>query len=140
MRQLETNVRILRDELLDKQAHIEKVISEKNSIQFQLENELNRSRALELIVQTRNVTDSDLESGKGGIRFRGSMGPRHVAEARSQTELVTRARLALDDIGMMLVSTLRLNPNFRIAFLMYVVLIHLWVVYVLYHFSTHLKV
>ena len=48
-----------------------------------------------------------------------------------------RAVTVLDSIGAQLGTVLRRRPLARLGFLAYVLMLHLWVVFILYHYHNH---
>lgn len=61
------------------------------------------------------------------------MGP----DSDLKTRTVARAVGFLDSLGQYIGFVLRRYPMVRLGAALYILLIHLWVAFVLYHFSTH---
>jgi hypothetical protein len=92
----------------------------------------------------RARSPGDLEFGVKGVRSRyktqDDMADNDDNDKRklyrSKSVLGSAVR-ELDLIGLQVGRMLRTRPNWRLVVILYVTFLHLWVIYVLYHFSQH---
>src|SRR5690348_7508038 len=127
------------DSLLAKTSTVDRLSGERSSLKLQLEQESKRVTSLEQslrLAQVRaaaaaaNSTDgtndsagSDVESGGGAESFK----------SRSD-DLKTRTANALDMIGLRVGVALRRYPMLRIGFAIYIILMHVFLMFIFYHF------
>eukprot|EP00455_Lapot_gusevi_P004550 TRINITY_DN11872_c0_g1_i8.p1 TRINITY_DN11872_c0_g1~~TRINITY_DN11872_c0_g1_i8.p1 ORF type:complete len:416 (+),score=91.81 TRINITY_DN11872_c0_g1_i8:71-1249(+) len=162
--ELEKKLSSMADHLLQKQIHIEKLVSEKAAIKLQLDNERKLSQMLkQQLSQLQEAddaddTDADFTSidihggstpGSGKLRARARAAPPAPApQASSSSSLhplrslrdsppVQQALSFLDSLGAQFGQLLRARPRMRVAFMIYILLIHLWVMFIFSHFMNH---
>jgi hypothetical protein len=146
--------------LLDKQSRLDRLAAERaawavsaddaraaraaadtrvRALQAELADE-DRVRALER--GARLGGDGDLETGVGGggavARKKRAAATAALREKRAVTGRVADKTISLlDKFGINIGVTIRRNPVIRIFFAAYVVLLHIWVVYVFWHLTHH---
>jgi len=86
----------------------------------------------------------DIEQGSVGLKLRSGRGGNNSAllamlddDNDIKTRTVRKAVKALDSFGSYTAQTLRQNSTMRLSFALYFLLLHLWVIFVFYHFMTH---
>ncbi|XP_055851734.1 golgin-84 [Episyrphus balteatus] len=126
----ETRIRALTQTLVEKQNSVETMTAERNALKFQLEKAENQLRLSAFNTSTeRNpltlVNHTDDVKAQFPILMRENPFDNRVARR------VKRAYSTLDSAGIRLGAFLRRYPLMRIAVLMYVGLLHLWVMFVL---------
>uniref|UniRef100_A0A0K8TTL7 Putative golgin-84 n=1 Tax=Tabanus bromius TaxID=304241 RepID=A0A0K8TTL7_TABBR len=127
---LEDRVQFLTQALVQKQASIETVTAERNALKLQLEKTEDQLRHLmaqqrQQRVQIINVNDTD--DAKAQLPFLMRETPFDTNVARK----MKRAYSSLDSAGIRIGVFLRRYPLIRIAVIMYIALLHLWVMFVL---------
>ncbi|XP_067619982.1 golgin-84-like [Eurosta solidaginis] len=133
---LDERIRVLTQTLVDKQQTVEKITTERNALRFQLEkiqdqlqqqyafkNGINSSKQVSRNALLSNTTD-DVKA-QFPLLMRENPFDNRVARR------VKRAYSSLDSVGIRLGVFLRRYPLMRIFVLLYVGLLHLWVVFVL---------
>lgn len=126
----ETRIRSLTQTLVDKQNSVEAITAERNALRFQLEKAENQLRDSAFNNSTeRNhlclANHTDDVKAQFPILMRENPFDNRVARR------VKRAYSTLDSAGIRLGAFLRRYPLMRIVVLMYVGLLHLWVMFVL---------
>jgi hypothetical protein len=144
--ELQNRVKAMADNLLSKTAQLERLAAERASLRVQFENESQRVASLEKQLRQlreRRARDDDSDFGtsedadESGQQRRRGGGGAVVVPGISRLSQVQRAVGFLDSLGSALGAVLRRYPTIRLLFVVYVLLIHLWVVYVLNHFNNH---
>ncbi|KJE92018.1 hypothetical protein CAOG_009625 [Capsaspora owczarzaki ATCC 30864] len=137
---LENRLRTLTENLIRKQTEIETLMSEKNSLHLQLETERNK-RAKEVRLQIDHPPAANsLEEDNTKLRPISSIIPAAM-EARPNANLTRRVRQAatvLDTFSIRLGRFLRIYPMARVFVIFYMLLLHLWVMIVLFTYSPEL--
>jgi len=146
-------------------AQLERLGSEKCTLKLQLEDANQQNKALTAEVErlrTNTGGSSDAEDeelgGRHGLHSTGlrRTGRRNHGDSHGdgalggfvkpggigmsiQSRTVREAVGFLDNLGIYVGQLLRRHPAARLVFAVYVILIHLWVVFVMYHFTHHIQ-
>jgi len=139
IRELEGRLRTMADRLLEKDSQLDQLSSERASLRLQWELESQRAKTLDEqvrgLLERVDPDDEDLEQGKERVRPRsGPLMPLNLDQA---PPTVLRAVTFLDSLSNSFGQLLRRYPIVRLGFAVYVLIIHLWVMFVLYHFTHH---
>ncbi|KAJ0105170.1 hypothetical protein Patl1_19667 [Pistacia atlantica] len=117
----------LTDHLIQKQAQVEALSSEKATILFRMEAV---SRLLEENKSMSSSSSRDLESGAWELS-QSKLGPLFEDKIRSGRRHIGSLVLQLDSIFLAGMVFLRRNPTAKLWSLVYLVCLHFWVVYIL---------
>lgn len=134
---MQKDIEYLTHQVLEKQSSIENLIAERNSLRFKFENEVRRAKALEDRIQKI----LDVEQGdalKGRLRSRGPSRPfKAFPSSNIQSKALSKAFRLLDFLGTEMVEMMKHHPFLRMSLIVYIFVLHLWVLFVFYHFVHH---
>jgi hypothetical protein len=151
--QLEASNRAFADQIMEKQDSLEKAIAARNSYKLQLENSQQRCESLEqqVVELTRaNNAELDIEFGaqsgynfpKEGLRSRagrkmdsGGLNRKQDSSDSSKSKGLMQAVNLIDQLGVETSTLLRRKPVFRKVLVIYIIVLHLWTMFVIYHFG-----
>ncbi|XP_055906696.1 golgin-84 [Eupeodes corollae] len=126
----ETRIRSLTQTLVEKQNSVEAMTAERNALRFQLEKAENQIR-LSAFNHSTERNAMTLANHTDDVKAQFPILMRENPFDNRVARRVKRAYSTLDSAGIRLGAFLRRYPLMRIAVLMYVGLLHLWVMFVL---------
>jgi len=155
---MDKRLRTMADHLLQKTTQIERLSSERSSLKLQLEQETTRSAQLEVNMKaalaransdgTEIDAADDLEIGattatiathavtapkSRRVAHAAPAEPKSIAAPSSVSELKSRTVSLLDTLGARLGTALRRYPTWRLGFVLYIIVLHLWNLFVFTH-------
>ncbi len=152
--QLESSNKVMAQQILEKQEQLEKLTASRNSIQLLFENANQRCISLEQQLQQIN-SSKDVEAGisqydqmnRSGLRARNRRleleedqvdDEKHIPKRSVKISDFQSIVSLVDSVSTDFFSLLRRKPEFRRISFVYLLLLHLWVLFVLFHFGrTH---
>jgi len=142
--ELEMRNRAIAERLIEKQSQIETLNSEKAAIQLDLEKCHLKIRELQLLAQvtphnSRNYVDE--ESGYdndaySSVPMKTDRFFRNLSQRGFIARRVANAMALIDNFSISTGSVLRRIPLLRVLLVVYIILLHLWVAYILSHFDS----
>ncbi len=135
--EFETKIKNMADHLLAKQSEIDRVTAHRNALALQLEQEQRAVKTLEKKVRAmRSSPDAAYyrdraRDGATGVSLAAASAA--AAMGGRAGPAVVKAMSILDSFSAFVSVTLRRNPAARLFFGIYVVIIHVWVLFVLFH-------
>ncbi|KAB0801227.1 hypothetical protein PPYR_05581 [Photinus pyralis] len=127
--EVEERIQSLTQTLMSKQSSLETVMSERNALRLQLqklENEYQRSQSQRTVVRSSHLTDAD--EGKTPVPQFFQLSPFDIGVTRK----VKRAYSTLDAISIRVGVFLRRYPIARLFVFCYIVMLHIWVLFILF--------
>lgn len=126
----ETRIRSLTQTLVEKQNSVEAITAERNALKFQLEKAENQLK-ISAFNSSAERSPLNLANHTDDVKAQFPILMRENPFDNRVARRVKRAYSTLDSAGIRLGAFLRRYPLMRIAVLMYVGLLHLWVMFVL---------
>lgn len=135
LQELEKRLRTMADEVMNKTSIISTLKLQLNTVKTHVASLKKEKR----MIREQCAFDSfDEESKQGALRLRITSRDDRTVPLRKEikSKTVLNAVGCLDSFGTSLSLLLRRRPIIRLIFAFYILLIHLWVAYVMYHFHT----
>jgi chromosome segregation ATPase len=148
MSESDQRFKTMADHLIQKSSQIERLSSERSTYKYQYESECTRvsvlesqlKRLKEKLHRNEEIDEIDLEHGSGQEQKRLHLNSKNYQNLVLQSPTsVIRAVNLLDSFSATAVFILRRHPNVRISFAVYVLILHLWVMFVLNHFMNEVR-
>eukprot|EP00471_Norrisiella_sphaerica_P013366 CAMPEP_0184493538 /NCGR_PEP_ID=MMETSP0113_2-20130426/26235_1 /TAXON_ID=91329 /ORGANISM="Norrisiella sphaerica, Strain BC52" /LENGTH=1020 /DNA_ID=CAMNT_0026878831 /DNA_START=127 /DNA_END=3189 /DNA_ORIENTATION=+ len=146
----ESKIKTMAQHLMKKQNEVDRVTAHRNALALQLEAEQRAVKALEKklrVVRTNSDAEYYRNRAKGGKNDQVSINMPKGSTTTSSAKFsaisanthpsVAKAMRFLDSFSSFISVMLRRNPAARLFFGLYVLMIHLWVLFVLFHFMGH---
>mmetsp|Transcript_21335 Transcript_21335/g.52222 ORF Transcript_21335/g.52222 Transcript_21335/m.52222 type:complete len:1003 (+) Transcript_21335:418-3426(+) len=140
---LRGRLKTMASHLLKKQNEVDRITAHRNALALQLEAEQRAVKNLEKKIRNiRNNPDTEYYRDRKGkdvsISVNSTAKNGNISSSYANASpAVQRAMRFLDSFSTFVSITLRRNPAARLFFGVYVLMIHLWVLFVLFHFTGH---
>jgi len=141
-----SRIKTMAQHLMKKQTEVDRVTAHRNALALQLETEQRAVKSLEKKIRLmranpdveyyRDRAKAGEKNGDHSISIRNNGGGANNAMANAHPS-VAKAMRFLDSFSSFISVMLRRNPAARLFFGLYVLMIHLWVLFVLLHFMGH---